>query len=204
MVQDDLTGRPSTATSAEGVPFWGDEPDAWDTAWVGGHRLPGLCRVEGSAKRRVDQKRKSGHNGVSVTYTGDDAAKFTIHVTLWTAEQLSQMADILKSLRSSANDAPGVKPSKSKFPKGVLDVRHPALALLGITAAHLVEYDAPKQDGGPASGKYVMGLRFLEHTRSPGSGKASTPVPTIQGRSGALDPFVVKKKTSPATTNGAP
>lgn len=92
----------TTTAPAGGVPFWGDYPKMWDTVRIDGRTVPGLCKVKGKAARRHEKKNVSGKHGSSFTFTGDEPTAVTVHVTLWTAEQLfeySQLISFLKTLK---------------------------------------------------------------------------------------------------------
>ncbi len=79
-----------------GVPYWGQFPEVWDTASIGGESIPGICRVSGDGlKIRSDQKRAAGMDGASVAMLGLDVASFTIEVKLWTEEHLRAFQAII-------------------------------------------------------------------------------------------------------------
>lgn len=214
---NDQTG--SGITTASEAPFWGDEPESWDTAFVAGIKLPGVCRVKGGVKRKFDRKHTSGRNGPSVTYTGDDAAEFSIVVKVWTPEHLQELAAVVSRLKSMRGEVttktsagtgglvgtattwtPSATP-KSKFPQMALEVRHPTLSLIGITAAHLIEMSIPEPAGEPSSGIYEWRLGFLEHSRIPDAGQVKTAktVAAIEDREIAIKPAATSK---PSQTNG--
>lgn len=79
-----------------GVPFWGDSPEVWDTASIGGETIQGVCRITGDGMRlRSDQKRAAGRDGASVAMLGLDVVSFTIDVKLWTEAHLRAFQSII-------------------------------------------------------------------------------------------------------------
>lgn len=79
-----------------GVPFWGEFPEVWDTATIGGETIPGVCRVSGEGMRlRADSKRAAGKDGASVAMLGLDVASFTIEAKLWTEAHLRAFQGII-------------------------------------------------------------------------------------------------------------
>jgi hypothetical protein len=111
----DLTRSGTQADpKAKGVPFWGDEAGSWDAVWLKGIRLPGIAEVDGRGfSRRVDKKRSAGRNGATVTHMGLEPADIDITLTLWTPQHLTELQEVLKSIRpAKASAATAPNPDK--------------------------------------------------------------------------------------------
>lgn len=225
----DLTATQSAETSftsSSGVPFWGDAPESWDTVSIAGWSLPGLCRVGGKVKRRVDSKKAAGVNGKRITYVSDDVAEFSVTVRMWTADHLKTYEKLLKFLRSlvlSSSEGASMKtgaaerlidqrkkalPDSSKFPLVPVEIRHPALDLLRIKAAHVMEYGLPEPDGDAAEGIYLATIEFEEYV--PDSigkrGKVKTPKGAVDSSINSRGPGAIGRKLQqpkPSETNAA-
>lgn len=165
----------SISTVAGEIPFWGDAPLAWDTVVIGRTLLPGIARITGAVKRRVDRKKAVGKHGHTVTYLGDDAAEFSIALMLWTSDHLQKFHDLVTFLKSlKPEKAAGIN-ADQKISARVANVYHPALSIYGITLAHVLEYGMPEPDGD--DGKYRVVLKCLEYIPVRDSG-VSTPKTT--------------------------
>lgn len=214
---EDLTSTQTAESSfsaSGGVPFWGDAPESWDTVSIAGWKLPGICRVTGRVKRRVDSKKAAGVNGKRVTYVSDDVAQFSVTVRLWTADHLKTYENLLKFLRSlvlSSSEGAALStgaaerlidqrqkalPDSSKFPLVPVEIRHPALDLLRIKAAHVMEYGLPAPDGEAAEGIYLATIEFEEYV--PDSigkrGKVKTPRGAVDASISSRGPGAIGRK----------
>lgn len=209
-------------STSQGVPFWGDAPESWETVVVAGYSLPGICSLDGKVTRRHDKKKSPGVNGATLTYISDDQAAFTVTVRMWTPEHLATYEKVIGFIRNMVLASSEAKKNTlsqsekiidkrqkernqySKFPIAPVDIVHPVLTLHRIKAAHVIEYGFPKAKGDPAEGIYEATIHFLEYV--PGSkGSVVTPksalnLETRYGK-GALGDQLAKSK--PSTVNGA-
>lgn len=104
-VQEDLTlaaraSRVPGDQSPNAVPFWGEDPESWDTVIILGVRLPGICEVKGKGfHQRIDRKKSPGKNGCTYTHLGIEAAKFDLIIQLWTEQHLLDFAKLIPLLK---------------------------------------------------------------------------------------------------------
>lgn len=166
---DSLRVRDVLLLATDGTPFWGTDPRAYDTViFAKNIILPGVCRMTGKGfAQRLQRDRPPGKHGTSVKQLGIQAAKFEIHVRMWTEEHLrnfEKLVPLLKQQRFTVEEtteavgftgnangagftgsAPAVK--KKYLPAGPqpFDVYHPMLQLFRIRAAHVLEVSFPSQ-----------------------------------------------------------
>lgn len=133
--------------SQSAIPFWGDDPDAWDTIFFAGEAAPGLAKVTGEVKNRVDKKMLPGTNGAKMTHIGYEPAEVDVELRLWMPEQLKAFADLVKQLRPRRNSPPPVT------------VNHPALALYEIRSAQMLSIGLPEYDDHADCYRVKMKLR---------------------------------------------
>lgn len=149
------------STVSASIPFWGNDPASWDTVRIGSYTLPGVARLSGAIKRRVDRKKSTGKHGSTVTYLGDEAAEFTITVTMWTSIHLESFYQIVNWLKSLKPERAAGLSSSQKISAKVVPVYHPALSVFSVTLAHVLEYGLPEPDGD--DGKFRASLKCLQY-----------------------------------------
>lgn len=200
-------------STQEAVPFWGSNPDAWDTVIINGRtRLPGLAKLSGSIKRQVDKKKPAGRHGTSVTYLGTEAAEFEIKLSLWTAEHLSAFTSMIRAIMSKQPEKLGATTQNKTLIKApIIDVYHPLLAIYGVTRMHVLSQKMPEMT---EPGVYEASLECLEYLPPEKSKaqKVNTPNGVTGGSAGAGNltdlkavynpPAVVPVK--PSQTNAGP
>lgn len=177
-----------------GVPFWGDNGDAWDTIFFGGTEAPGLARVMGAVKSRVDHKSLPGTNGMRTTHIGYEAAEVDVELRIWMPEHLSDWTNLVRTLR----------PRKGA-PKAIT-VSHPSLTMYDVRSVTVMELSLPERDDGGDFYKIKMKLReyvptgnqkakvettkfdltTIPHAINVGTGAAAAPTPS---QANASDPF---------------
>ncbi len=127
----------------------------WDTAFMAGKQLPGLCEVaNGLTEIGIDSKKSDGTDGSTLTVKGYKPGKFEIHCTVWTEEQWAELQVIIRTVWRRAG-------KNSKLEKLSFEVSHPALQLLGVHSAvvQAVSYPQP----GKFEGSKVVTFKCLEH-----------------------------------------
>jgi len=77
---------------------WPAELSQWETIVIAGIRAPGICRVDGGRRRRIDHKEMFGASGMPITDGGLLPAQFTITITIWTWSQLVQLGKLYQLL----------------------------------------------------------------------------------------------------------
>lgn len=155
--QPDITDIPDPPA----VTFFGgqgpDFPDnPWDTVFIDGQQLPGLCRVEGLPTLKIDQKKKGGADAITFTATGYLPGPISVEITIWTASQWEIFVRLAK------DGTLWRKPrKKAKAKELAKTISHPALALWGITQIIVQGVSTPEH--GPIKFSKVVKLRCLEY-----------------------------------------
>jgi hypothetical protein len=146
-----------------GIPFWdpvtttaeGDTFafDPWDTVFLGGVQLPGICTVKGLPTLAFDKKKAGGVDGATITVNGYLPGPIDIEVLLWTAAQFAEMERIAPKLWR--------KPNKKTNAKDLaVPIAHPAFALWGITAVVVLGVSVPER--GPVEGSKLIKIKCVE------------------------------------------
>lgn len=148
-VEEDLLAAPTTSASAQGLPFWGDNPDAWDTALIAGRTIPGRVAVTAKVKNRVDRKSVPGSHGAKYTHIGYAPAEVTLDIEVWTPEHLSRLNDLVRLIR----------PRKGT-PEPVV-INHPSLSMLDVSAVLVIEVGNLQRKGD--SGVMHMTITAMEY-----------------------------------------
>lgn len=175
-----------------GVPFWGDAPASWDFVWFDKVRLPGICRITGNVKRRVDPKAISGKKGKKVTVLGDDAAEVSIKLLLWTQKHLSTFTQLVNALKFKLQHAKGTAGTAiGDYP--VVNVFHPSLNMYRINMLHVLEYTILQPEGD--DGKYSVSIKCLQASlKEPKSSDAAVVSPTASGTIVSRGPGAIPEK----------
>lgn len=107
--------EPGGVGEALTVPFWGDQPEAWNRVYISGVVLPGIATVSGTGyKRRVDRRKTAGQHGESMTDLGDDCSEIEIILTLWTEQHLRDFQAVVRRIiRKRGKARTGVKGATS-------------------------------------------------------------------------------------------
>jgi hypothetical protein len=120
------------------IPFWEDNPFAWDQILIAGVQMPPKWRVEGAISRKLEVKNAPGADGSYVRDQGYQPQQIRLTYTMWTAQHLAALDQLLSR--------PGVKPQKQAKPQA-LDVVHPQLELLGIREIIVESISTLKETG---------------------------------------------------------
>lgn len=187
----DLTNIEGTspAAASTGLPFWGDDPDAWDHVRLGGFTLPGLCEVDGDIEQKVDVKKPAGSVGGRTTVLGFELAKFKITLSIWTPQHLTDFALLMRALKPLA---------KAGHPKP-LEIYYPSLEAVGVRSITVVKIGLLKREGHDMRSCQLDCMEFRYD-----DGKPATPkTPTSLGGN-ALTSEVNKKSTAAAASAAKP
>ena len=146
-------------------------PSAWDRMVIGDDELPGIVRITGGRRSKLDVKNSPGTDAATLTSLGREPAEIHVLLRMWTPAQLQSWQRIVKILHPGMGKGIGVP----------WDVDHPALHLLGIHSLILVDVGVTQPGGEP--GVTETHLRFLEFappvqvgTKTPVSSGHSTKV----------------------------
>lgn len=160
-VHEDFLREQRSAVVAEGTPFWGTNPNAWDTALIAGRAIPGRCVPHAKVKNRVDRKTIPGTHGAKATHIGYAPAEIRLEITIWTAQQLGELEDIIRLVRPR-------KTAPQPF-----TISHPSLSMLDISAMLVIEIDNLQQKG--EAGFYALTIHGMEYvTRGNDKAKVET------------------------------
>lgn len=110
--QDIGTTQTSSTTSSvgDGVPYWGTQPDAYDTVVIAGLPLPGLCSVKGEGfEMRHEKKRPPGKHGATVKFIANEPTKFSIHVLMTEEAHLRTFERLVPLFKPTAKPTAATK-----------------------------------------------------------------------------------------------
>jgi hypothetical protein len=168
------TGRSSNA-AGQGVAYWGDAPETYDTVVLAGFVLPGLCSIKGKGyEMRKRDVRPTGKNGNSTYYLANEPAEFDILVMMTTKEHLQdfeKLVPLFKPSQKPRADAKIGNPDNFTYAftgqssgsnngsvllgrkkvltddsrPGYLSVSHPLLALFRISHCRVLQVSIPEQ-----------------------------------------------------------
>jgi len=201
---------------ATGVPFWGDQPESWDTVRIDGITIPGVVRLEGSVGQRWETREVPGQNGAKITRLGYEAAKVSIRILMATEEHLRAFEKLVPLIRPKASDKKETivtgslktgKTSRERRPEDAFNVEHPALALYGMKTFICERAGLPEQKGD-SSGMYEVKLELLEYVNQEKVGTTSGVSKTTRAFNGKLSDLgpgrlqANKGPAKPSTTNG--
>jgi hypothetical protein len=139
------------------VPYWGDDPDAWDYVVLGDFVLPGSQTVTASLGRKLDTRSGAGSDGASIVDKGYQPAKVEITVRLWDRSGLTEWEQVSPLLVARRRQ------------RRALQIKHPSLHLLGVHWVYLEELSALKQT---SPGLWEATIKCIEY--APPTPRAST------------------------------
>ncbi len=123
----------------EGLPYWEDAPDVWDTVRIAGQDLPGNAKVSGDVVRKLDKKNAKGVDGATITDDGADPTEIEIEIVLATREHWVAYQRVL----------PSIDPNLGKSKATAVDIVHPALALHQIRSVYVERVSIPVPGSDP-------------------------------------------------------
>lgn len=156
-----------------------ENPQAWDSIFVGQTQSPGLVDVKGWKRgNEWDIKKGKGTVGATLTYVSKPPAKGTFTFTLWTAQQFRDWDTFRKLLKYD--------PTKKTVT--AIDVYYPSLADIDVKSIVIENIGAIEHVG---QGKYQIVVDAIEYL----------PVPKKSATSSPTGSTSTKKGTTPGTTN---
>lgn len=146
-----------------------DDPEVWDVAVIAQVEVPGLSKIKGASRKfKWDEKEGPGASGATHTYRGDRPAHFSLIVHLWEPEHFDEWADL----------APLLVPDPKRGIRA-LDIYHPALESLGISAVVVEELGQPENDG---KGLWTIEVKLSEYKPAPKATASGTPSGAASGK----------------------
>lgn len=104
----------SSNIAKQGVAYWGDYPDAYDTVVLAGFALPGLCSVKGKGyEMRKSHRSVPGKHGASIVYIANEPAEFVISIMLTTEEHLRAYEKLVPAFKPTAKPKSSSGPSQT-------------------------------------------------------------------------------------------
>lgn len=159
---------------------WDPITSPCDYILLQGEKSPGLCDIgDANSPRNWDVQKGHGISGAKCVFTGKDLSKFSVSLRLYTVQDWTDWyawSPIV--LRMPKARIAGQR----KADAGALDIWHPLLEHLGITAVCVIDVVAPKQT---ADGEWTAEIQFLEF-RQPKLGLAK---PEGAEATPAVDPW---------------
>jgi len=125
----------------EDLPHWEDDPDLYDTLFLGGEQIVGICTVKVSRKVKIDKKSAKGKNKAVVTKQGVEPAEVTITVRVLDRadfKKLQSQMELFEPLTKWKEDSHG----------DALDIAHWATKMRGIEAIIVESADGPELKDG--------------------------------------------------------
>lgn len=144
-----------------------DDVDVYMVVVLAGVQSPGHCTLSGAAlTNRWEEKEGDGQDGDSTTLKGRKNNHFTVTFELWDEPGLG----IDHFATWDREFLPLLKSSTTTTPLSALDIYHPDLARLGISAVQVEEIGQLVHDG---QGGATVAVKFLEFR--PPKPKSGTP-----------------------------
>lgn len=169
------------------IPWWYDQPDAWDVVMLGGMLLgsldpkatvtlnggPALCKVKVKKGRKLDIKQSAGTHGATITDQGYKPASVDITVRIWTADQWAAIQQQLLTL-----EPPPTKGNATPF--AILNAKTSARR---VTSVLIEDIEGP--DESSIRGQYEFQLKCVQFFPS-AKAVTNTPKASIQAFDNAL------------------
>lgn len=147
-------------------PTFADNP--WDTVWISGEPLPGICKVRGLPTLAFDKKKSGGSDGAIITVNGYIPGPIEVECMMWTQEQWS----FFQVTAAKIWTKPAKKTTAAKL---AVAISHPALDLWGINAVVVIGVSVPEL--GPVPQTRIVKIKAVEYV--PVTGKKAKTVRAI-------------------------
>lgn|GEM_PF-6259249 len=140
-----LDGSPSSA--------FGDlyQKNPWDTLFLGGVQMPGVCLVKAMPTIRFDEKKPPGVDGLTITAQGYIPGPVDIEITIWTSEQWAKYQEVRGKIWTTPRRGGKIK---------ALDIRHPGSDDAKIRSIVIKGWSIPEP--GPIVGTKVIKIKAVE------------------------------------------
>ena len=131
------------------VPFWDDDPTAWDRLYIGGLLAPGFVRdIDVVRGRKVQKNAGPGIDGANLVAQGRNLAEVPITLEIVGRESLKRAEAFIRDRLPKAKD------------EGAVTFAHPLLTMHGLAALSIEEFDGPKRQ---SEGVYHMTIKACEY-----------------------------------------
>lgn len=158
------------------IPYWYDQPDAWDTCVLGGNALPGIAKVKLSKGKKLDVKQSPGTHGATITDQGYKPASVTVSLQFWTSDHWNSVQAIL----------PTLEPPPGKSNATPFDIMHPVAAIRNVKSVLIEDIDGPEETSTRGLYQIVFKcVQFFPSSTNMGSA-TNTPKTSIPAYSNSL------------------
>lgn len=158
--------------------------ESWDRVVIGGRTWPGIAKVTISGSTKLDVKTAPGANGATITFQGNEPKKISIEVSVWTAEQWTEIQECIAQ----------IEPSASKGGGDSFDIGHPVAYLRGVKAIMIDSVDGPSFD---TVGVAKFSIKAVEYFPPPKKKATKTP-DKPKDQANAHDNWVETNGTGPS------
>ena len=135
------------------VPYWDDDPTAWDALYIAGALAPGFVRdINVSRSKKVQKNSGPGIDGANLVAQGRTLAEVSITLELVGRKSLQRAEAFIRARLPSAKD------------EGAVTFAHPLLTLHGLAALYIEEFDGPRR---ASEGVYQMTIKACEYRKPP-------------------------------------
>lgn len=117
----------------DGIPYWHDDPDLWDSCELDDIACPGVTRVHVTRARKWDRKEVSGAHGETQSFKGTKAADVTIKVRYTKATEWTAIQALLAH----------IEPEPTKQEPKPLTIKSPRTAVRGIYTIQVDTIEGP-------------------------------------------------------------
>lgn len=148
-------------------------PKGWDRVVIGGLPLPGKASISGGGiALKADPKERNGGNGGTPTFSGLEAQRFQVKVTVVTQEQLDELARVCSLILP----LPG-----SSFAGQSTTIESPQLDVLGCVTSVVVTGASPIARSNSGGAEMTLNLmHWLPAQAAKTKGKTAKKTPKAQ------------------------
>lgn len=167
------------------LPGWQAAPGPWNTATIGGVRVPGVVECTGRLSRRDDTADVPGQDGATQTVLGYAPAEFTITTQLFTDKDVSDFHALILKFRPTRAD----KNVRDAAARAVI-VEHPAVRMCGLSQLTIYEITTPQHQGRQIHRATIQLREFIpevKRTKTGGPPKGITPPKEPLGQNLSID-----------------
>ncbi len=167
-----------------GVPFWALNTSAGymgpvyaanpaDLCILGGHKLPGICKLKALPSQEISRQKVPGRDGATILWRGYVPGPIDLECLVWLPRQWEILQGIIAEVwqkpgKSLAGKGATKKESIKALEKQVLiaeraamDIAHPYLQDIGITRVIVAGISLPEE--GPAPQSRTVNFKLLEY-----------------------------------------
>lgn len=140
-------------------------------------RIPGICDVDVTGGRKIEEKAAEGGHGAQLTSKGTELANVTITVVAWTPNQMQALRDFIEEVQPLiVDDAKDPKRiARERDNAFAIDVVHPGMRIRKIHSILIASIAGPKEEGLTLKATFVA-KQFVPHIKAKAGAKPAKPV----------------------------